>query len=174
MKEKLIGKISIFAASLIVVFALSIASGSGGGSQGGGGTGGGSGQSGGSAAQPGSGSGGQAGGSGDTLQTRDRDQLRDQTQDPAQDQTRDRTRDRLRTPDEAHDPELVYKDNDGKEYEWQKRFNHRLQKCEENDDPEGLTRSLYRIANRYRLSSEGDAEGFINWAMEHRPWAIEE
>jgi hypothetical protein len=174
MNGKLIRQISIFAVSLIVVLALSLASASGGGSQGGGGTGGGSGQSGGSAAQAGSGSGGQAVSLGDTLQTRDRDQLRDQTQDPDQDQTMDRSRDRLRTPDSEHDPKLVYKDSDGKEHEWQKRFNHKLQKCEENDDPEGLTRSLYRIANRYRLSSEGDAEGFVNWAMGHRPWAIEE
>jgi hypothetical protein len=189
----------IFAVALIMLLALSVASASGAGSQGGGSQGAGS-QGGGSqgagsqgggsqgagsqgaggqiqsggSAQSGSGSDGQAGSLGDTLQTRDRDQLRDQTQDPDQDKTRDRTRDQLRTEDRELDPDLVYRDSDGEEHEWQERFNRRLQKQEDNDDPEGLTRSLNQIANRYRLSSEEDAEGFVKWALQFRPWAIGE
>jgi hypothetical protein len=181
MNGKRIGRCGIFAAALVMLLSLSLASASGGGSQGGGGTGGGSLGSGGSQGGGGSvqsggsglggnGSGSQEGGLGDTLRTRDRDQPRDQTQDPDQDQTRDQ----LRTRDRIHDPDLVYRDSGGKECEWQEKFNHRLQKYADNDDPEGLTRSLYRIANRYRLSSEEDGEGFVKWALQHRPWAFEE
>ena len=163
MKGKLIRQISVFAFSLIVVLALSLASASGGAQ--GGGSSGGSAQSGASA---------QERGLGDTLQTRDRDQLRDQTQDPDQDQSRDRTRDQLRTQDRELDRVPLYRDSDGNEYEWQERYNHRLQKCEENDDTEGLTRALYRIANRYRLSTDEETEGFVRWALQYRPWSIEE
>jgi hypothetical protein len=189
MNGKRIGRGGIFAAALAMLLSLSLASASGGGSRGdgsrgdgsqGGGSQGGGSQGGGGSVQSGgsgssgNGSGSQGGGLGDTLRTGDRDQLRDQTQDPVQDQTRDRTRDQLRTRDVEHDPGLVYRDSEGKEREWKERFNHRLQKYEDNDDPEGLTRSLHRIANGYRLSSEEDAEAFVKWALQHRPWAIEE
>ena len=172
MNGKLIRQVSISAFSLILLLALSLASAGGGGAQGGGAGGGGS--QGGASAQTGGGSGDQSGGAGDMLQTRDRDQLSDQTRDQDKDRTRDRTGDRLRTRDRELDREILFKDSEGKVHQWRERFNHRLQKHEAKDDPQGLTRALHRVANRYRLSTDEDAEGFVAWALNNRPWAIED
>lgn len=170
MKGKLIGQVSIFGFSLILLLALSLASAGGGSAQGGGTSG--SSAAGGASVQTGGGSGDQSVGIGDRLQTRDRDQVSDQTRDQLKDRTRDSTGDRLRTRGRERDRDLFFEDSEGKVHQWQTRFDHRLQKHEEKDDPAGLTRALHRIANRYRLSSD-DAEGFVTWALKHRPWAIE-
>jgi hypothetical protein len=166
MNGKLIRQVSIFAFALTLLLALSLASASGGGAQGGSG-GGSAGEAGGGSAQSGvsvqtgggfqdGGSGDQSGGTGDMLRTRDR------------------TGERLRTRDRELDRELLFKDSEGRVHQWQERFNNRLQKYEAKEDPEGLARALHRVANRYRLSSDEDAEGFVDWALKYRPWAIEE
>jgi hypothetical protein len=157
--------VATFALTLLLAF--SIASASGGGAQGGEGS-----AQGRASAQTGGGSGDQSGGTGDMVQIRDR--VSDQTGDRLKNQTRDKTMDLQRTRDRELDRELLFKDSEGKVHQWRERFNHRLQKYEAKDDPEGLARALHRVANRYRVSSDEDTGGFVDWALKNRPWAAGE
>jgi hypothetical protein len=65
---------------------------------------------------------------------------------------------------------LCFEANDGKLYEWKNSYNHRLQNLEKEDDEEGLHRYVREIANRYRFGNKSDEEGFVEWALQNRPW----
>ena len=116
----------------------------------------------------------------DALRTRDRtqDQVGDQTQDRDRDrdQVRDQTQDQLRT--RARDGEgealLSYRGGDGASYQWQERYDSRLRRLEGREDNEPLTGTLYRISRRHRFTHEEDVDGFVTWALQNRPWALEE
>ena len=122
----------------------------------------------------------------DALRTRDRthDQVGDQTQDQVRDrdQVGDRTQDQLKDQDQlrtrARDGEgealLSYRGGDGASYQWQERYDSRLRRLEGREDNEPLTGTLYRISRRHRFTHEEDVDGFVTWALQNRPWALEE
>jgi hypothetical protein len=65
---------------------------------------------------------------------------------------------------------LFYKTKEGHLYLWHHSYNRRLRSYEENGDGESLSRYLYELANRYRLTNKSDTEDFVEWALRKRPW----
>jgi hypothetical protein len=99
----------------------------------------------------------------------DRDQDRDCTQD--QDQTHDQTRDRDRTGQDEEAP--CFTAQDGTTYRWQHRFNRKLYRYEEKGDKEAMHKYLEKIAEKYTFEHGNDADDFVNWALQNRPWDTE-
>jgi hypothetical protein len=104
---------------------------------------------------------------------RDQDQIqgqdRDQTQD--QDQTHDQTRDRDRTGQDEEAP--YFTAQDGTTYRWQHRFNRKLSRYDERDDAQAMHKYLEKIAEKYTFEHGNDADDFVNWALQNRPWDTE-
>lgn len=104
----------------------------------------------------------------DQLRLREEKQLMDQEYEDDALQTRERTRERL----QEYEKEYVshYTAQDGKIYEWKRKYTKQAQKYEENKDPQVLHRYLYRVAHRYRFQYEQDIDGFVQWAKKYKPW----
>ncbi|KPJ82742.1 MAG: hypothetical protein AMS17_18785 [Spirochaetes bacterium DG_61] len=64
----------------------------------------------------------------------------------------------------------AFESSDGKMYKWKNQFTIRAKKFEETQDAEGLHRYLNQVAHRFRFQHEQDAEGFVRWAEENKPW----
>jgi hypothetical protein len=105
----------------------------------------------------------------DCTQDQDQTQKRDQTQD--QDPTYDQKRDRDRT---GQDEEALYfTTQDGDPYRWKYRFNRKLSRYDERGDAQAMHQYLEKIANRYNFKHGNDADDFVNWAFQNRPWNTE-
>jgi hypothetical protein len=106
---------------------------------------------------------------GDQDQDRNRTQDQDQFHDP--DQTHDQTTDRDRA---GQDEEATYfTAQDGNTYRWQHRFNRKLSRYDEHGDAQAMYKYLERIANRYNFEYGNDADDFVSWALQNRPWDTE-
>ena len=62
---------------------------------------------------------------------------------------------------------------EGKLYEWNNSYNYKLQNYEKENDEKGLHRYLREMANCYRLGNKSEVDGFVEWALENRPWSSE-
>jgi hypothetical protein len=104
----------------------------------------------------------------DQLRLRDQEQIKEPECADKALRTRERTQDRLKEQAKTESP--AFESSDGKMYKWKNQFTIRAKKFEETQDAEGLHRYLNQVAHRFRFQHEQDAEGFVRWAEENKPW----
>jgi hypothetical protein len=104
----------------------------------------------------------------DRTQTRDQERSMENMEE--NDALRERERTESRYQKEPLEENISYLAKDGKRYEWNHRYSKRMNMYENEANQEALNRLLHRIAKRHKFSAEEDVQGFLDWALKHRPW----
>jgi len=96
-----------------------------------------------------------------------------QTQDFTQDQDQKKTQDRVRERTHHNEETPCFTAQDGNTYLWQRRFNWKIHRFEEEGDEEAKYKYLEKIANRYTFEHNSGVDDFVHWAIQNRPWDTE-
>jgi len=70
----------------------------------------------------------------------------------------------------VRESKIVYETEEGNLYWWLEGYNEKAKGFAARGDEAGLKDYIREIAGNYRFGNESDEEGFIDWALETRPW----